>query len=241
MPVERKMFAQLYRTLPDFICPQCQRGRLSRMKGSFKECRPEHLNDYEAQRAGVTYSRYAAIAICSDRKCGEVVIESGSFVDIGDFDEDGRFVEFAPNSFFPAPHMFQIPAKVPDKVRGPLSSAFELYWIDVDAAASKVRTSAEYLLDVLKVARKRKKKSGNGKVFISFADRIKLLKHPNAREDWLDALRLVGNMGTHREIKQEQFFDMLDIYEALLRELYDNSADNASKLSATIKRKHGRR
>ncbi len=241
MPVERKLFAQSYRGLPDFVCPHCERGRLSRIKESYKEYHPEHLNDYEAQNNGVTYARYAAFATCSDKKCGEIVAECGSYVDIGDWDEDGRYVEFSPNHFYPAPPMFPVPPNVPDKVRGPLYVAFELYWSDVDAAASKVRSSAECLLDALKVPRKKDKKNGQGKVFINFADRIKLVKNPKAREGWLDALRLVGNTGTHGEVKLEHFFDMLDIYEAILRELYDNSADNASKLSAMISRKHRRR
>jgi Domain of unknown function (DUF4145) len=89
--------------------------------------------------------------------------------------------------------------EVPQPVRLLLTRSFELYWMDDNSCANALRSSCEYILDHLKVARSGVSKKGKP-VDFDLNGRIQILgrrrsQKPNAAV--LNALRIFGNMGSH--------------------------------------------
>jgi Domain of unknown function (DUF4145) len=134
-------------------------------------------------------------------------------------------------SIHPPPPMIEIPDNTPEPVRQDLESAFQTYWHDSDGCIAKVRASAEKFLDNFGVPRT----TASGK-FISFNDRILSLTDPRVSQDWLDALREVGNLGTHGSVQEEKLFHTMDIWKICLMQAYgENPRSRADALARLLR------
>jgi hypothetical protein len=144
-----------------------------------------------------------------------------------------------PKTIYPPPPMFPIPPNTPDKVADQLRLAFQLYWTDLPSCLGRVRTSVELLLDELKIPDQKVSQKTGKTVPMNLSERIDAYKAQTGDQDAsdsLDALRLVGNLGTHEtKVSSEALFDAMDVYEDVLIKLFgDNSVQaKKSKLIAT--------
>jgi hypothetical protein len=98
-----------------------------------------------------------------------------------------------PRAMFPSPPIITLPSELPDDVESEAEAAFKLFWSDLGASASRLRTSVERVLDHFNIPAT---KAGGG--FLTLNDRIKEFKKIDTdHADTFDALRHVGNVGTH--------------------------------------------
>jgi hypothetical protein len=137
-----------------------------------------------------------------------------------------------PHSVYPGLPIIALPSEVPLEVQGETEAAFQLFWSDLGASASRLRTSVERVLDHFKIPRT---KAGGG--YLTLNDRIKEFKKIDpAHADTFDALRHVGNVGTHLdELKREALLDAYEIYEDALNELFSKKKHKA-KIAALTKK-----
>ena len=163
MPVDLKLWSATFSqgSLPAWPCPECDNGRLAATEKSVRVIEPAYskrAHDHESWEPDWVIERFLAILKCSDAKCGEIVIVSGDTEIVEDYDDDfGHVVssQLRPQNIFPAPHIISVPAETPREVAKEIKLAFQLFWSDLGASATRLRTSAERLLDDFGIAKTR--------------------------------------------------------------------------------------
>ncbi|UWQ76001.1 DUF4145 domain-containing protein [Leisingera sp. M658] len=116
----------------------------------------------------------------------------------------------------------------PTSVQEELKLAFQLYWADLSASTSRLRTSLERVLDEEGIPRHVKDNKGKEKR-CSLFQRIDIFEQTKKDADIaesMNALRVVGNLGTHGDaVTADDYFDLLDVYEDALAEIYDKKTE----------------
>ncbi|BCP51745.1 hypothetical protein K32_03620 [Kaistia sp. 32K] len=142
----------------------------------------------------------------------------------------GYIDHLQPHAVFPAPPLFRPPVDTPSDVQQQLQLAFQLYWVDLAASIGRLRTAVEQMLDDQNIPRD--KGSASGKTTrMDLASRIDVFAataNGSDSKDALDALRHIGNLGTHgTAVSDEAFFDAVDVLEDVLLGVYDKKSIKA--------------
>ncbi|MGR9178854.1 DUF4145 domain-containing protein (plasmid) [Rhizobium leguminosarum] len=190
---------------PQFVCRRCHKGNLT-AKDKYKR-EPKHvtndLRDHDMQ-GEESEGRFIALLSCNNRLCGEIVAVAGDYVSHATIDKgpDGGLEQFwddtfRPTSMHPAPSIITWPKSLDELPKMHLMVSFELFWVDAAACASRLRIFIETLLDQLGVSREGIKRNGK-KGMLDLSERIdELDKVKPGHKSALDALRHVGNFGSH--------------------------------------------
>jgi hypothetical protein len=118
-------------------------------------------------------------------------------------------------------------------VRKDINLAFQLYWSDLGASANRLRTSVERMLDTFGIPRS--VTVNNKKKFRPLASRIDLFTQQKTQfKDSLDALRLVGNLGTHATIDRQSLLAAFSVFEDALAEIFGNRSKKAKDLTKKL-------
>lgn len=224
---------------PQFPCPTCDAGRLGLVEETTHIVEPAYSKDahsHEEWEPDWITERFSMHLKCSDKGCGEVVVVAGDTTVLEFYEEgpEGYDVSYMtavkPKIMFPAPPIIDVPENAPDTVTGPLDAAFGLYWTDRAAAAARIRTSLERLLDDKLVPTEAINKDGQTHL-LDLNGRIQVFEKTNPDEaETFHALRMVGNIGAHgQDLKSQTLLDVLEIYEDALEKLY---SDKQAKLKA---------
>jgi len=233
-------------SIPSWPCPKCDHGRLLMSDKGLNIIEPaysEEAHSHEAWEPDWTTQRFSLLMKCSDKKCGEIVVVSGDteIVEEPDDDDNGYGWTYVshlrPQSIFPAPPIIVMPKETPDPVRKDIKLAFQLFWSDLGASASKLRTSVERLLDDFGIAKTRIDAKKKKRFFLSLAsriDRFKNHKQKPTHSEILDALRHVGNLGTHSDVDRQSVLAGFAIYEEALAEIYGKRTKKAATLAKKI-------
>jgi hypothetical protein len=231
--------------VPAFPCPNCAKGTLQYNDKQFWRVEPQHSVDahkHEDWEPSWVTERFAMFLKCSGPKCGEIVVVSGSTSVEEVYDEEfGYAMEglLMPESMTPPPPIIQIPVDTPKEVKAELALAFQLFWSDLGASATKIRTSVERLMDHFKIARF--KRVGGKLRPIALYTRIEAFITKNGKvvhKDHLHALRVVGNLGTHSNAAtRSDVLEAFQIYEHALGELIGKKSDVIAKLAKKLKKK----
>lgn len=240
MPVNRSIWKLAFdeANVPRLPCPECEGGRVTLAKDGLVMIEPAYSSgqhhDHDWERSWVA-QRFSARMVCDEPKCGEIVFITG---DMFHGEQDTGYGEtidvdvMQPRTIFPAPPLFPIPRGVPPEIAKELKLSFQLYWTDMSACIARLRTSVEQMLDHQQVPR------ANGAQRLNLFNRIVAFQGITNDADLsaaLQGLRNVGNLGTHGgEIPTSAIFDAMDVYEHVLRVLYDKSliGAKAAALSA---------
>jgi hypothetical protein len=184
---------------------------------------------------------------CDYEFCGEVVAVSGDFRSHDEYvynpetEEHDSFEDkmLLPKSMVPAPPIITWPENLDAAPRQHLVHSFELFWINRGACAGRLRIFIEALLDQLGVVREGTKRNGkNGTLDLSEPiDELDKVKPGHKAA--LDALRYVGNFGSHEgDAAFEDLVVCYDILETTLVELIENKrAKLEAEVAAIITRK----
>ena len=226
---------------PSFPCPSCIDGLVVPNKDKLYIELPGYAekaystSEWDPERH---FGRFSQLLVCCIEDCGEIVYAHGrttmrseSFCTAIE-----RYVpdwELQPCSFYPAPHIISLPANLSECVTRQMKQLFTLFWPDIGSAGNRLRTSLEGVLDHLDIPRKETSK---------LKDRIDILrKKEQALAQTFDALRMIGNHGSHTtELSREALLDALDLYEDILKEIYSPRKSHLDKLERKIVQLSGR-
>ncbi|EPJ5864287.1 DUF4145 domain-containing protein [Raoultella ornithinolytica] len=214
-----------------WACPTCHKGVLKILEGSFQRmetARSHAIHAYHRQYVPqhVEYV-YSCLFQCSNRTCNDVVSSSGvGFVDFVNYelDDDGYYSSiygdyFRPRNFEPALNLISIPDNCPNTILEPLRESFKLFFNSLGASANNARIAIEVLLTELGVPDKR-----HDGGFIKLHKRIESIPPAYAHvKDMLEAVKWIGNAGSHHSGAKPDIEDVLDTYELIehvLEEIY---------------------
>lgn len=232
-----------------YPCPRCNKGQVRRGDNPVVLVEPHHsqrehgLEEWDPDWIQMSFT---TMLTCDNATCGEVVAVSGrAGVDhLNQYEYEGepegsRYYEFLrPVSLFPAPPLFPVAKNLPEKVKNQLALAFQLFWADRSASTSRLRTGLERILDDQGVPATGTNKNGKPRRLDLF-ERIELFKNATNDADVaesMDAVRVVGNLGTHgNEVTEGDYFNLIDVYEDALAEIYgQETAKLKAKKAALI-------
>lgn len=215
-------------SFPSLPCPSCRSGRLE-LRGEtltitrLGSAHREHLRrGYDPNNDA---GRFTCTLVCSNRRCGEVVVVAGD-ASYEYFDEQENLNSLRPHSMHPGPPLMDVPANVPGFAVEAIRQAFEAFWGDRGSAANRLRISVERILDA----------EGVSKGSLKLHERIDLFGkgHPEL-EDTLDALRHVGNLGSHDgNVSREALLDTFEVYQEWLRNYYGKYPERIKALVAKL-------
>jgi Domain of unknown function (DUF4145) len=243
--------------VPAFPCPRCKKPTLELDKDTLTIKEPVYSKQGRSHpewEPDFVTETFIAMLRCRRAECGEIVTLAGEISPEPGYDEDGDLSYegmLKPRAIYPAPEMISLPRNIPRAVRAELHLAFQLYWADFGACATKLRTSVERLMDHFKVVKYQvvkdpRKPTKRGKLrpydlsvridkFIAATGNV-------VHQDLLHALRVVGNVGTHRnELDRDEILDAFEVYEHVLSELLDKKSAQITKVARKLRESAGRR
>ncbi|QFT65699.1 hypothetical protein FIU93_02835 [Labrenzia sp. THAF35] len=248
--MDRKLWKKQYRSFPHFTCPRCGKGTLRKQQDSFHQKEPRYIHNQlvaDGILGEVSSGRFSGFLVCSNTFCGEAVAVAGDYQEYYqhqfDYDtgEDTLFedTQFTPFFMRPAPFMIEVPKTLCKEAKKHIERAYDLFWVDNASCANRLRIVAEYLLDQLDIPRKGPKGSRTN-TRLDLADRIALLEEARpGHEDSLNALRYVGNVGSHEgHMELEELLDCFELLEdAMIELLEERRAKLAEKARRIIENK----
>jgi hypothetical protein len=252
MAVDQTLWGESFSryAVPPFRCPTCHQGTLGLNKEAMIEeaTHSSAAHSHEAWEPDWVSERFTLFLKCSVSKCGEFVAVSGdTSVEQVEDEELGYVYEslLRPKSMFPAPRIIELPEGTPVEVVKEIDLAFQLFWSDRGACATKIRTSVERLMDHFGCAKYRrinKTASKPGKLLrldlFSRIERFIISTGSVVHQDHLHALRVVGNLGTHEsDISRADILSAFEVYEHALAELIGKKSKQIAKLAKKLKSK----
>ncbi|UFW65647.1 DUF4145 domain-containing protein [Rhizobium laguerreae] len=222
---------------------------MSPKKDSFHQVEPKYITT-ELEESGeigeASYGRFHGFLVCSMVLCGEIVAVAGDYSDYYHRqydDQTEEMVEFTDRNYRtflmrPAPPIISMPKSLNADSRKHLERAFELFWADWASCANRLRIVTEYLLDQLAIPRI----AAKGKRYLDLAARIELLKAARPGHDnLLNALRVVGNLGSHDgEVDFEVLLDCFEFLEEAMVELLDRRREKMDARAALLIQSRGK-
>ena len=250
MSFDRDLWSGAYARarFPRFHCSHCKTGRLHFDKDTIVVSEPQYskgAREHPDWEPDWNIERFSAKLVCDDTACGEVVVVSGDTIAAEYFDEDfnvwGYMELLRPQFFFPAPPVIGIPNEVPSKITDEIGKASQLFWVDLNSCANRLRVSVELLLTDFKIPEMGLDKNGKPKP-LDLNARIALFEKVDPEHaQTLTALRVIGNLGSHgSDVAREPLIDAFEIYEDALTELYGQRKARIAKLRKKLIDTRGR-
>lgn len=248
MPVDRKIYKTPFnnKSIPQWECPLCKKGILKGVKGSFfYEETKDSINAQEMEGQAPAWIEYiySCRLICTNPSCKNIVVSTGTgsvdYEPVYGLDDEISNIKhwdyFQPKIFIPSLDIFKVTADIPDDINKNIRKSFELFFINPAASLNQLRIAIEKLLDYLRI--KKYSTSKGKRIPITLHTRIDLLskKYQNIK-DLLIAVKWLGNTGSHsNNITIDDVMDAYDIFEVVLKELFDNRLSEVKKSSKSNK------
>lgn len=185
---------------------------------------------------------FTAWAECSNENCKQTYAISGK----GGLEpqytgqvEWNYFETFYPNSIQPPLKIISTPANCPADVSGELKIAFELFWLDTEACASRIRIALEHLLSHLSIPKQKVDTDGKT-IIVSLHKRIETyVQDEPVLGNQLMALKWLGNAGSHgSSISKTELLDAFEILEFTLSEILQGKSKRIAMLARKLAEKH---
>lgn len=222
-------------------CPTCQQPTLELSPKTLKclETRNSKLNHKNpAWDPEQEEGQFSCFLLC--KSCQEPILVAGEFsIDVEPDDE-----EFGPINYVnqynvrfisPAPKIVSMPKVTPLEIQKTLHNSFQLYWLDIESCANKIRICVELLLDNLRIKKtiinKNRKRQR-----LKLHDRIKEFEKKNSfLANLLMAIKWLGNAGSHKDpLRRNDVLDAYEMLEHLLTEIYAPPAKSMAKIAKQI-------
>jgi Domain of unknown function (DUF4145) len=239
MAINRSEWRNMFDVIPRWHCPTCQVGRLrlDRRTLSKEETGPsKRSREHELWDPEWIVSRFTGFLRCDSPHCRELSAVFGSVLLAHSESELADC--FDVRGIYPAPLPFPVGREIPQKVAQAVQAAANLFWMDREAATNKVRQAVEALLTEQRVARFPRKGKRRP---LSLGSRIMIYqkKHPD-RAELLDALRWLGNMGSHDgDLTRKDVLDGFDLLEHVLDEVYRGTRGRLISTAKKINKNRG--
>lgn len=227
--------------IPPLECPSCRKSSLVKdeqvVKPTAESERGSQSIWWEPE-----YSTYIFRLTLHCPNCGETVFAQGDgFVEEEiEIDDNGqwdrRFVRYLrPKYFFPSLKFVACPAATPEEVRTHIDTASELYYSNPSACCNSLRIAAEEIMTALGVP------TPQPGEFLTFGHRIKHLSKGSSEYNLLDAIRWLGNAGSHSGsiIKHEDAKNAFHVIDLLVDECFSDRKKKIHELAAAIRESKG--
>ncbi|MBD9415879.1 DUF4145 domain-containing protein [Pseudomonas sp. PDM16] len=227
--------------VPSYRCPCCQAATMSAvdMHVTSTEASTKDMKEYWWDPTYVVHVFRLSLK-CS--ACEELVFVQGDGYVEEEYEVDGEggwnkiwHDYLSPKYFFPPLKFVVCPPKTPDAVVAHLESASALYYSHPAACCNSLRMAAEGVLTFLGVP-----ESPVG-AFVSLGTRIKSLDPASNEYTLLDAIRWLGNEGSHSgsRITHKDAEDAFQIFSFLVEECFSERRKEIQELAAAIREHKG--
>jgi hypothetical protein len=234
MPVERELWSKADfapNAAPPWPCPHCNKSTIHPVKETMACETNAEASAYmreEGYDPDMWEGHFACLFKCTHGGCVEAVACLGAATDCLYNDHDGPRCDrsYHPKYFYPALPLFPIPAKCPASVRDELRLAFAVFWSDLASLVTHSRIAVENMLTEFGIKRRK----------MVLHDRISKLKlkYPQIANRLL-AAKYIGNAGPHSgSVTQDDAFDLLDLLEDAIHEIFEKRSATLDKMSANI-------
>ena len=235
---------QSFRNWP---CPSCKTGNLVIIKDSISAVETKESKSdrgHEAWEPDWIDEKFSAFLNCQN--CGDIVVVSGRryAATYEDYDrqtgipESFQSEEYLIKCIYPCPPLFEIHKSFPEIVVKELKCAFSSYWADHAACANGMRRTVEAVMS--EQGMKTAKKNGQP-IFLN--SQIKEYEKTNSdNAELLDALKWLGNYGSHISETPHSKSDLLDGFELLehvLLKIYAKQDEHFKNLALKLKTTKG--
>jgi hypothetical protein len=235
---------------PDWSCPTCNKGILRLKENTFHDEERRYSREAHSHEAWepewIEYV-YTCILVCTNDKCKEVVVSTGTgsvdwdIVEDVNGEPDQVYSDFfIPKYFQPHLRLFKVPEGCPETVSGLLNDSFKLFFSSPNSAANNVRAAIEELLTELKIKRF---STANGKRrFINLHQRIGLLPAKYTPfKDMILAIKWLGNAGSHgnAEVTMDDVMDAYELTQHILEEIYEPKSKKLKAIARKVNKKKG--
>ena len=240
MRIDRDLWRPRWREgdYPSLPCPHC-RAPLNFDNESLSVRTSAHNVDLvDHTDIDEALSGFSAWLICGHSKCGQHVAVTGLCTYRYAYDEKGDTITervFSPKTLLPGPPLIALASDIPKSVRGMLLSSFDLFWLDSESCANRLRVALELILEDQGLPAT----DADGKL-VSLHRRI---------DDWhsthgaltvatsLMAIKWLGNDASHKTgISRTRLVDAYDIFSLLLKRLYPPDERDIDELAENIVR-----
>jgi hypothetical protein len=182
---------------------------------------------------------------CPRTPCRNIYVVVGEWSKRADvtaesLDDDPNLAGLEVRHILPALPMMDLPDNVPANVRNFVDSASAVLLSDPSAAATRIRSAIERLLDEQKV---RKTAPSNRSKRLPLHDRILQFRKVNpAAADLLMAMKWIGNVGTHEPspLPLSAVLDGMELFARAIELIYDREGRALERRAAIINRRGGR-
>jgi hypothetical protein len=183
---------------------------------------------------------------CPRTPCGNIYVVAGEWskrtdvVESESLDDDPNLAGLEVRHILPPLPLIDFPYGAPDSVCNLVDSASAVLLSDPSAAATRIRSAIECLLDEQRI---RKTSPNNRSKRLSTHDRIILFRTVNrAAADFLMAMKWIGNVGAHEStpLPLSVVLDGIELFARAIELIYDRQGRALERLAADINRRGGR-
>ena len=227
--------------IPNYPCPSCGATELVNKSFICEENAATRRNkgdeDWEPE-----YNEYVFSLKLECSKCFETLFVSGDAytdeeIEINSETDWSRYyiVKFRPKYIFPSLKFIDCPNATPKEVKGSVDAAAALYYGHPTACSNTLRIAAEDILTSLGVP-----EAEPGK-YISFGHRVKELPEESTERTLLEAIRWLGNDGSHSKslITHADAQDAFEVMNLLIEEVYSDRKKKIQELAKVINQHKG--
>ena len=214
---------------PSWSCSQCWNGSLRLLPATLQtttsrterlERDDPHYNHHEF------LDRFVALLKCDNPACEETGTIAGNRHQhwLPDGTEDGYTdISYQVFSVVPSPLPFKLGSRVPQAVADRMREASALFWQDATAAANRAREAIGAILTDLGI-----ETHSENKRRLNLHQRIEKLRARTDRTwgeqaDLIEAIKWIGNEGTHETVSREEVLDAFELLETVIEDIYHRS------------------
>lgn len=220
--------------LPPLICGYCNEGHLIYRKelhlqkmstDSERKYKMSHIDMMEL------WGHFTALGECTN--CDDFTIVSGEhyFTEIELYDEYDvhygrkKMTTYYINYVNPSPELIKLPENLSKETIKTIKKSFDLFWVDSDSCANKIRHGLELFLTSRNIDQTTIDKYGEA-VNLMLHSRIdKFANEHFDLKDYLIALKHIGNQGSHSKdpMTREKLLIAYEMLDHVFKKLYDDS------------------
>ena len=223
--------------ITEYNCPHCQKGYLLLDKKYFFEKQYESsikkstfkINDYEEDYDDRCYLGTTAGQLkCNHSDCAEITSFIGETKYYLNYHEDDIEIEVLEKGIFfkyfiPSIHLIELRNEYPKELQKILLESFSLYFSSYSACINTLRILLEKLCELHGI-----KSTTNNSGYKKLGNKLKELKFDDKVKDLLEAIKWIGNDGSHSlEVIEKEDLDLTYRFiKKVLDEIYPSQTDD---------------
>ena len=226
-------------------CPKCKDGYLFKtniFETKETACSKERLLQDDYFENSDYLHRFVGFLNCNNKFCAEIYTVTGIVYLEDEPEEDqyggyfmSNYKKYKPFIFTPSLEIFPLKLSYPEKVKAELIKSFNLFFLDIESCANKIRNTIEIILNELKVKKTIKNKNQK-REYIFLHSRIKEFEKVNKEIGaLLLSVKWIGNNGSHFDsLKIDDILDAYDFIKLALDKLFDKTEKDLFKKAKKI-------